>query len=435
MKPGLYLTFFTEGEPLDGELPPVGPLEHVVVQDGALIADRKDDEPADSFGSGSRWIEAEYEFQRAIGNEPGGARRPDLRVIAPQGVYLRFVSFGSSADHDPVPELGPYAVVVVGKTAVEADGDRLASRIGHGQRMWRLSAAGGTALLGVTRPDIAFRTRSTVYHPELKPFRPDRRLEPAAMTPTPAAPVRQRPSSATVAVMMPVPASLPAAAVNAPPGRAIETAAQKPAAIEVATITLRDRIRAEQSTAPPNAGMASATATGREWAGAAWRLRFAIIAALAILIVVFSVPSLRSLLGGGTTVASVSTVSAGASVSSPAWNYSVGSVRRVAKIGGASARGIFIVVQVAATNLNGAGAHLLPSGFALANGNGDTFSALAVTSNVYSGDVNPTSSYAWPTEFPVGRSVVVPVIFEVAPSVSGTQLVIFDVPSTRVRLE
>jgi hypothetical protein len=35
----------------------------------------------------------------------------------------------------------------------------------------------------------------------------------------------------------------------------------------------------------------------------------------------------------------------------------------------------------------------------------------------------------------VGRAVVVPLVFEVNPSVTGTELVIFDVPATRVRLE
>jgi len=123
--PGLYVTFFNEGERFDDELPPVGPLEHVVVRDRLLIADRKDGHHADFFGN-SRGIEAEYEFQRATGTEPGGVRRTDLRVVAPQGVYLRFVSFGHAAEHDPVPELGPYAIVVVGKQFVEADGDRLA---------------------------------------------------------------------------------------------------------------------------------------------------------------------------------------------------------------------------------------------------------------------------------------------------------------------
>jgi hypothetical protein len=213
-----------------------------------------------------------------------------------------------------------------------------------------------------------------------------------------------------------------------------KTAAPAPVAVEAAAITLRDRIRTEQSERPRSRA-ASATAAGREWAAAIWRLRLAIIAALVILVAAFSVPSLRTLAGGGTPVAAISTVSITTSLTSPSWNYTVGSVRRVAKIGGAQARGIFLVVQVAATNRKGAGAQLLPSAFALTTADGQQYAAMGVTSNAYSGEVNPSSSYAWPTDFPVGRSVVVPVMFDVPASVAGTQLVIYDVPSTRVRLE
>ena len=94
MEPGLYVTFFTEGESLDGELPPVGPLEHIVVRDRSLLAQRNDGGWSDVFGAGARWTEAEKEFRRATGKEPGGQQRPDLRIAGPEGVYLRFVSFG-----------------------------------------------------------------------------------------------------------------------------------------------------------------------------------------------------------------------------------------------------------------------------------------------------------------------------------------------------
>src|SRR5207247_1983642 len=96
VEPGLYVTFFTEGEAFDRELPPVGPLEHVVVRDRILVADRKDGE-TNPFALGGRWIEAERELRRATGEEPGGTTRPDLRIGAPEGVYLRFVSFGEAA--------------------------------------------------------------------------------------------------------------------------------------------------------------------------------------------------------------------------------------------------------------------------------------------------------------------------------------------------
>jgi len=158
VEPGLYVTFFTEGEPMDGELPPVGPLEHVVVRDRSLMADRKDGQDADHFGGGLRWIEAEQELRRATGQDPGGAKRPDLRIAAPEGVYLRFVSFGEADEHDPIPELGPYAVVVVGRRGVEADGDPLATRTGTDQNLWELTGVGGSAFVGLIRPDIAFRS-------------------------------------------------------------------------------------------------------------------------------------------------------------------------------------------------------------------------------------------------------------------------------------
>ena len=142
MEPGLYVTFFSAGEPFAEELPPVGPLEHLVVRDRSIVADRKDVHQSDHFGSGGRWLEAELELQRAIGRERGGARRPDLRIGAPQGVYLRFVSFDEAAEPDPVPELGPYAVIVVGRRGVEADGKLLATRSGPKQTLWELTPTG-----------------------------------------------------------------------------------------------------------------------------------------------------------------------------------------------------------------------------------------------------------------------------------------------------
>src|ERR1700730_15260420 len=86
---GLYITFFTEGESFESELPPVGPLDHLVMRDRALIADRGDVQHVDHFGGGSRWIEAELELQRALGNESGGGRRAAMRIGVPQGGCLR----------------------------------------------------------------------------------------------------------------------------------------------------------------------------------------------------------------------------------------------------------------------------------------------------------------------------------------------------------
>lgn len=403
MEPGLYLTFFSEGEPFGAELPPVGPLEHVVVRGQSLIADRKDG-GTDLFGGGGRWIEAEHELRRATGQEPGGTKRSDLRIAGPEGVYLRFVSFGEVAEHDPVPELGPYAVVVVGRRGVEADGDQLATRTGTNQNLWELTGVGGSAFVGVIRPDIAFRTRSTTYHPEIKPFR-------TGATPAPSrpAPAPSRPAAAPVAT------------------RDVEA----PRPPEDPGLTLRDRIGSGPST--PRSGYLVAEPVEREWGGAAWRLRFLIIGALVVLIAVFSVPSIRSALSGGAPTQA--TVGVGTAVTSPEWTYNVGSVRRMTRIGSSQPRGTYIVVQVGVTNRGRAGAQLAPSSFTLAVASGEQYTASAINSGVYSGDGNADSAYIWPAEFPVGRQVVIPIVFDVNPSVSGTQLVIFDLPTTRVRLE
>jgi hypothetical protein len=403
VEPGLYLTFFNEGEPFDAELPPVGPLEHVVVRDRSLMADRKDGQEADLFGGGRRWIEAEHELRRATGQEPGGAKRSDLRISAPEGVYLRFVSFGEAAAPDPFPELGPYAVVVVGRRGVEADGDSLATRSGFNGHRWELTGVGGSAFVGVIRPDIAFRTRSTVYHPEINQFR---------------------------ARAQPVPAAAPSRTV-APPAPPPSAAARRPP--EEPVLSLRGRISSEPSTARTRYATMSPDADQREWGGAAWRLRYLIIGALVVLITVFSVPSIRSAISGGAPTEA--TVGVGTAVSSPEWIYNVGSVRRMTRIGASQPRGTYLVVQVGTTNRGRAGAQLVPSNFTLAAAGGERYVASGTSSGVYSGDSNPDSSYIWPADFPVGRQVVVPLIFDVNPSVSGTELLIFDLPTTRVRLE
>jgi hypothetical protein len=261
---------------------------------------------------------------------------------------------------------------------------------------------GGSAFVGVIRPDIAFRTRSTTYHPEIKPFRAS--AKPAAAPSRPAAP-----PVATRVVEPPRP--------------------QRPA--EDPGLTLRNRIGWEPS--PARSGYTVAAPEEREWGGAAWRLRYLIIGALVVLIAVFSVPSIRSVLSGGGPTSE--TVGIGTAVTSPAWAYNVGSVRRVARIGASQARGTYMVVQIAATNRGASGAQVSPSNFTLVAASGEQYAAQPTTSGVYSSALNADSSYIWPADFPVGRAVVVPLIFEVNATTSGAQLVILDVPTTRIRLE
>src|SRR6266850_8159955 len=154
MDSGLYITFFTKDEPHDRDLPPVGPLDQVVLRHRQLVADRKAAQQSQDPGvSIDRWLEAELELQRATGEEPGGTKRPDVRVAARDGVFVRFAVFGDARERDVVPETGPFAIVVVGPRTVEADGQLLASRAASDLAAWEIHTGAGNDFAGLHKPD------------------------------------------------------------------------------------------------------------------------------------------------------------------------------------------------------------------------------------------------------------------------------------------
>lgn len=449
MERGLYITFFKEGEPPESQLPPVGPLEHVVLRDRLLLADRKSVHQGENLGTASRLLEAELELQRAMGNEPGAARHPAMRIMSNEGVYLRFASFGEATEPNPVPEFGPFKVVVIGPRGVMVDGELLATRTGSKRKLWDLTARAGSDLAGVVRPDIAFRSAWTSYRAGIRPLtqtlstsgarsRPDPRPIP---TPPVEAPVVARPAAASTATAaqiapqqerdrraVPEPGSVkhprPAAPVPAQPSR-------RPAATDASA--LLSRIGADVRSAPQRQ-VIDTRSRARDWAGAVWRLRFAIIGVLVLMLAVFSVPYVREAIAPGSGV-SVSTVGIGKTVRGARWEYTVTNVRRTATAGAARANGVYVVVQVAATGRGQAAAQLSPSDFSLLADNGTQYAALPTTNAVYQSPDNPSSPFAWPTSFPIGRAVAVPVIFDVTTSVLNAHLLIVEVPGTRIRLE
>ncbi len=235
MEAGIYITFFDAGEPADRELPPVGPLEHVVLRHRQLVAERRAvPEAPDMAADISRWLEAELELQRTTGEEPGGPKRGEMRLVSRDGVYLRFAIFGDTRERDLIPELGPYAVVVIGHRGVEADGQLLAARGSTDLAAWDLSSHAGAESAGRHKPDIAFRTASTGYHPQITPAPPrahpviERVAEPAARpaapAPEPATPAR---TPAPAAAPTPLPVQAPPPIVLAPAEPIAPRAAQE----------------------------------------------------------------------------------------------------------------------------------------------------------------------------------------------------------------
>lgn len=456
MEPGLYVTFFTAGEPPANDLPAVGPFDYLVVREGALVADRRSVSHAGDFGGG-RWIEAELELQRALGHEPGGVRRPDLRIAAPQGVYLRFGSLENAAGEGPLPELGPYAVVVVTRHGVEADGEALASRSSTKERSWVVLRAGGRALVGVVRPDIAFRTRSTNYHPRIHPAR--LMVRPEAAPVPPAAPARTAvppserkpepvPSPARVAprttpAVTPPSAPVvvrPAAPVVAPaaPTRTASapSPAQRPESVDDPSLagdfaeSLRARLggalRDDQGTTQAVTADELSRRSARRWAV------FVLVGAMFLGLGAFAALSLRDTLSSST---SASVVGIGKPVRGTQFDYMVASVSRTPNVSGARARGVYLIVFVTATNRGSDRATLSTTAFRLIDSGGAQYPPLSESDPVFKSDSNPGSPLVWVTSYPLGQAVSTPVIFDVDATLRGVQLMILEVPSVRVRLD
>jgi hypothetical protein len=370
-------------------------------------------------------------------------------------VYLRFASFDGAAGDEAVPELGPYAVIVVTRHGVEADGEALASRSATKDRAWVILRGGGPALVGIVRPDIAFRTRSTNYHPRIHQAR--LLAQPGSAPAGTAAQVRPTaplvPPAAVIArpVVVPPPAPVirpPDVPVVRPPAAPVVTPrAQTPPASAPAPSPPRDAgddrgplddasplrarlggaLRAElRTTQPAPSADELSRRSARRWAG------FVLIGALVLGLGAFGAFSLRGALTPGP--AGISVVGIGKAVKGTQFDYTVATVSRTPSVGASLAQGTYVIVFVTVTNHSDR-ATLTPSAFRLVDGGGAQFPPLSESDPVYQHAGNPGSPLVWMASYPVGRAVSTPVIFDVDASLRGVQLIILEVPTVRVRLD
>lgn len=545
MEPGLYVTFFNGEEPANRELPAVGPLYNVVLRHKSLVAERRTVMQAQELGVAiDRWLEAELEMQRATGEEPGGPKRSEKRISARDGVFLRFAVFGDSQERDIAPELGPFAVVVIGPRSVEADGRRLATRAASDLAPWELASGAGEELDGTHKPDIAFRTASTSYHPSITPVPASPQAEaradapsatqvapaPAPMPSGPAflipprsepifspAPATQpfftpprgeqvvAPAPRTEQVIRPAPTAqvirpaplteqvVPTGPRTDPPAMPpadsgslfverprrqtevysargesaapAEEARLTPADVElIARLdrerndeTLRARIHEgerkrlgiderakDDATAVSMRYRAQAAAEPTyesesrfEWGPAMWRMRFAIIGVMLLMVAGYTFVVLRTgiapTISGGQQVQYVGIAQR---LSGARFEFVVNGVQRAQTAGTATARGLYYVVRIGATNKGTDSQQLSPSDFTLVDANGTEYGPVSLSTGAYQGPENPGSPFLWPASFPSGRTTTFSVIFDVDPSLPrGMLLKVSDPPGIRVRLD
>jgi hypothetical protein len=150
---GVYLAFNGGPDASDPDGPGIGPYDEIVLRGARAVGER------DGLGkvialrsSAGSWRDAETSSAEADKVEDG---RGDLRISAGSSdVVVRFAD-DEVAGHAPVPDLGPFAVVVVGTHSVRGDEDTLAVRLSR-ISPWQLTDRAGSLFQGATKDALVF---------------------------------------------------------------------------------------------------------------------------------------------------------------------------------------------------------------------------------------------------------------------------------------
>jgi hypothetical protein len=454
---GVYLQFFDESESVEKELPPLGPFELLIIRHNRIIGDREQVEH-DMIGLGSveRWLEAELELRRALGDEPGGARRSHMRIRAPRGdIIVRFYDYGG--DEPPkVPELGPFYSLTVGKREVRADDKLLAIRATD-MSPWTLTDAVRSGIAGINKADFSVFSLSAR----------DPRSAPA---PSAQAPVVERP-----AVSPPGAAPPPIVSVAATPtefverrkvAREIYVARPEPqhdpslTPADVRTVDkltqqglaeqlMVQRLRREQRVAPETSLHAEPVGAiamrfqppvkEREAAAVAsqrdeyedesfterllrflWSARLVLVSILLVLAAVSAYGYLQPRLTTAGAPPALTFAGAGDKVQSADWTVTVTSVERTLRMGTTPpATGGYLVVHVTVMKKTSDAGALDPSDFQLVDANGGRSLAFAASSDLYSG-----TGLVWAARYATNAAVQNHLVFDVNPNATGLLLLI-----------
>ena len=461
---GVYLQFFDEGEAADRELPPLGPFELLIIRHNRIIGDRENVEH-DALGAGSveRWLEAELELRRALGDEPGGVRRSHMRIRAPRGdIIVRFYDY--AGDEAPkVPELGPFYSLVVGKREVRAD-DKLIALRSTDLAPWTLTDAIRPGIAGINKADFSVfslsvrdprsASRPATAEPAAAPPFAAPVATPAAATPPPPvadsgpAPVERefverRKVQREVYVARPLPAQdeqLTPADVN------LILRVDKLKQQELAQQLMVERLRREQHVdpeaslrteaidnmpmrfQPPVRERAAALTEEEEYEDVPfrerllallWRMRLAIITVLILMAAVSAFGYLRASAPSGPPPLTFASV--GTKVQTSDWTIAVDSVERTLSLGTIrTTAGALLLVHITATKKNGDAPALDPGDFALVDPTGGRSGPFGATSEAY----RSPSGLTWPARYSVSAPTRSVLVFDVNPGLKGLLLLI-----------
>ena len=150
---GVYLAFNGGPDASAPDRPGIGPYDEIVLRGARAVGER------DGLGkvialrsSSGGWRDAETSSAESDRAEDG---RGDLRISGgSQDVVVRF-SNDEVAGQPAMPDLGPFAVVVVGTHDVRGDEDTLAVRVSR-VSPWQLTDKAGSGFQGAMKDALVF---------------------------------------------------------------------------------------------------------------------------------------------------------------------------------------------------------------------------------------------------------------------------------------
>jgi len=186
---GVYLAF--DGGP-DGSRAGdagIGPYDEIVLRGARAVGERGGLGKVIALrSSAGSWRDAE---SSSSGSEQrGGSSRGDLRVSAGSaGIVVRF-SDDEIAGQVPVPDLGPFAHVLVGTHELRGDEETLAVRVSR-ISPWQLTDRAGAQFQGAIKDALVFVTTGL----ENRPRQPAVAGEPSRSRPEPPKPDAPKPAN------------------------------------------------------------------------------------------------------------------------------------------------------------------------------------------------------------------------------------------------